>query len=78
MGVLRIEMKKGIKMHFEGHIEIGNPKSPYLNSDCVVVEKPAEFAEYVKVRMKRGLIKNNEIMLVPISNCFWINQNKEI
>lgn len=78
MGVLAIEMKQGTKMHFEGHAELGNPKSVYLNSDCVVIRKPNLTDTYVKVRMKFGPHKNNEEMLVPISNCFWINQNKEI
>lgn len=78
MGVLLREMKKGIKMHFEGHITIGDPTSPYINSDCIVVEKPLYGAEYVKVKVKNGPNTKNEIMLLPISNCFWVNQNKTI
>ena len=78
MGVLANEMNVGVKMHCEGHAELGNPKSVYLRSDCTVIEKPLYGAQYVKVRLKFGPHRNNEEMLVPIVNCCWIDQNKQL
>lgn len=76
MGMLNIEMEKGVRFIFEGHLVLGDQSSPYIKSKGTIFKKPYIFDKYIYVLLDNGPKENKSyVYKVPASGIFWIDQN---
>ena len=75
MGMLTVEMKKGVKVRVEGHMETGDLTSPYVNSIGYIEETPLLLSTHVLVRLEDGPSHKNEVCSVPVGVVYWTQQD---
>lgn len=74
MGMLTVEMKKGVKVRVEGHLVTGDHTSPYVNSIGYIEETPLVLATHVFVRLEDGPNHKDEVCSVPVGLVYWTKQ----
>lgn len=75
MGMLTVEMKKGVRVRVEGHLDTEDHMSPYVNSVGYIEEMPSVLATHVSVRLEDGPNHKDEVCMVPVGLVYWTKQD---
>ena len=73
MGMLKREMKPGVRCHVEGHAIIGDIRSPYIRSKATILKEPCYST--VEVQLDNPPINVQTITQVPVSSVYWTKQD---
>ena len=75
MGVLNVEMKPGLKVYVEGHLDPADQTSPYIQTNAMIMEYPHFMDDFIKVRLDEGVNgAKNQIIKVSKHSIYWRKQ----